>query len=156
MAAVAAKEGGLHLVDLRDPASPKLFYSCFQHADRVEVVNGVAYFVSGRLLRAVDMLSWETLPPLTLISPFPVLGMAREGTMLYLTDINDLWSIDVSGRTIKLRNQFVVGAPLGQPVVANGIAYLTLQETALGGYATVDVSNPDAPKVIRGTRVPPA
>ena len=161
IAAVAANDGGLHLVDIADSGSPRLLSTCPAKAERVEVVNGVAYFVSGGLLRAVDLLSREALP--SLASPLgSVLGMTREGTMLYFTDPgSNLRLVDVSGPTMKLRGQLMVGAPfvrspIRRPVVGNGIAYLTLSDITAGGggYATVDVSNPDAPKIIHGTDVP--
>src|SRR4029077_6194030 len=70
--------------------------------------------------------------------------------------------VDVSAGTMKLRGRLAVGAPsvfspVRQPAVGNGIAYLTLAQANFrgGGYATVDVSNPDAPQLISGTGVPP-
>ncbi|MEO8428335.1 MAG: choice-of-anchor D domain-containing protein, partial [Verrucomicrobiota bacterium] len=162
IAAVAAGAGGLHLIDIADPASPRLLSTCFTNVEHVEVVNGVAYAVSGTFLLAVDLLSREAQLPLAL--PGSIVGMTREGTMLYLTDqTSHLRLVDVSGGTMKLRGQLAVGAPfvrstLNQPAVGNGIAYLTLLQAGVGGggYATVDVSNPDAPQLISGTGVLPA
>jgi hypothetical protein len=169
IAIVAAGDAGLYLIDTADPASPTLLKTlCSWKADQVEVAQGVAYVVGGFdgwgiTCVAFDLMTGQALQTIP-IPGNPISGMAREGTMLYLTERSgsNVRLVDISERNMRLRGSLSVGAPfvrspLQSLAVGNGVAYVTLSGSTegSGGYATVDVSNPDALKVIAGTGVPP-
>jgi hypothetical protein len=97
VAAVATNAGGLQFVDVSDPTSPKLLRTVNVTASQVEVVNGIAYATVGTTLQAFDVLTGENRQTL-LLSGSTLIGLAREGTMLYTLDSNRrLQAIDIGG-----------------------------------------------------------
>jgi hypothetical protein len=145
VAAVADNSGGLEVVDVSNPTRPKLLQTIPVPASQVQVANGVAYATVGSSLESFDVLTGENLQILTLPGG-TLTGLAREGTMLYTMDSNfTLRAVDISGFQMVPRGSLTLSHGGGQLFVGNGIAYVPAADAPrLGGFATVDVSNPDA------------
>ena len=134
MAVVAANEGGLHLVDVLDPVNPRLIRTLPVHdlrsaivsARLVEVRQEAAYVFADFTLLKIDLVSGNTIQTLRL-DPVNVLGVALEGSLLYLLGNNRvLQVVDISGEQMKLRGALSLPCcdGLGQIFVGNSIAYL--------------------------------
>ena len=156
LVAVAAGAQGLHLVDVTDPMAPVLVQTVDVTANSVEVFDGLAYVASGTDIVSVDLFSGEIVQTLAL-GGTAITDIALESHVLYTMD---------SGRTLRVINitpfdmelRSALSLPTtdggGRLFVGNGIAYATAQVSVRGGYATIDVSDIDAPTLISGTDVP--
>jgi hypothetical protein len=154
IAAVADNSGGLDLVDVSDPTQPKLLQTIPVSAGRVQVVDGLAYAAVGSALESFDLLAGGSLQTLPL-SGGTITGLAHEGTMLYTMDSNNtLRAIDISGLQMVPRGSLTLTYGGGQLFVGNGIAYVPAASFFPGGFSTVDVNNPDQPKLISGPQTP--
>ena len=80
--------------------------------------------------------------------------LAREGRTLYAMDsAGTLSIIDASGPAMLARGSLSVPQAGGTLFVGDGIAYATARQSLDGGFATVDVSDLDAPALISGPDV---
>ncbi len=150
IAAVATNSGGLQLVDVSDPTQPLVSVTVHVNASQVEVVDGVAYTSVGGVIQSYDLLTGDLIQNLRL-SANPVTGMAREGGMLYVMESDDtLQVVDISGPQMVVRGSVAVPGAGGKVFLGNGIAYLAGATNDFGGYATVDVTNPDNPTLLAG------
>jgi hypothetical protein len=159
IAAVATGANGLQLVNVDDVGSPALIQTVNIDATHVLIVDGIAYANDGEKLDAIDLLSGTVLQSLELHGQ-SVTGLAREGSMLYTFDSQTslLNTIDISSGQMVLRGSAAVplvagpnSSPLnGKLFVGDGIAYVS---DGQAGYGTVDVSNPDQPRVLAAPRV---
>jgi len=155
IAAVAAGAGGLHLVDVSDPMMPTLIRTVNVPTSQVEIYQGNAYIADSRNIRAVDLLTGETLQSLTL-GGTTISGIAREGARLYTIDANSaLRSIDLSGVVMKQLGALEVGSGGGKLFIGNGIAYVVATNRIQGGFSTVDVTNPAAMTLISAPDLKP-
>jgi hypothetical protein len=150
LAVVAAGEAGVHLVDVSNPAQPTLQQTIAppSGAQAVRVYDGLAYVASGTDIVSIDLASGEALQ--TLFAGGTTTGLAREGATLYSMDsANTLHVIDISGSTMVARGSLSLPAAGGPLVVGNGIAYVAAtSHFQTGGFTTVDVTNPDSPRVL--------
>jgi hypothetical protein len=154
LVAVATNSGGLQIVDASTPLKPRLLHTVNIPASHVTVLDGLAYVASGSSLVSVDPISGETLQSLDL-SGGTITGIAAEGSMLYtMTSGHQLQVVDTSSSTMILRGSINTPAGGGSMFVGNGIAYVADVNPSRGGYATVDVSNPDNPVLISGNSAP--
>jgi hypothetical protein len=153
VAAVAANSGGLHLVNVSDPMTPQLIRTVSVPTGIVEVFQGNAYIPDSGSLRAIDLLTGETLQTLPLGSA-ALTGIAREGAYLYTMDGNrNLRAIDIGGFEMVARDSLQLPDGGGKLFVGNGIAY-AVSTDAEGGYSTADTSNPDELVLISGSDLP--
>lgn len=144
IAVVASGGGGLHFVDVSNPSSPSLIRTINVQAGQVEVVDGVAYVGAGANLRAYDLLTGEKLQDLAL-GGYPITGLVREGSFLYSMDsARTLRAIDLSELEMVARGSLTLTSGGGGKLfVGNGIAYVAAGDGTNGGFATVNVSDPD-------------
>jgi len=150
LAAVATGAGGLEIVSVADPTVPKLFQSAPINATSVQVFEGVAYANDGGTLDAVDLTTGEVLQKLSLTGSL-ITGLPREGSKLYAMDASDTLSvIDLSSGLMVKDSSVALPYGGGKLFVGDGVAYVAAGAGITGGYATVDVSNPSAPKLIEG------
>ena len=145
---------GVHLVDISDPVSPVLVKTVPlpEDANRVEVVDGVAYVASGTSLLSIDLSAGEVVQTLD-FGTGELTDIAREGRMLYTIDdhsIRALRAIQISGSEMEARGLLRVPAGAGRLFVGNGIAYVLAATFTVGGFATVDVTDPEHMTLIRG------
>ena len=155
VAAVSAGAEGLHLVNVADPVRPALVRTLGLPggAGPLEALDGVVYAGSGSALVAVEIDTGAVLQTLDL-GGGPVTGLAREGTQLFTMDATQtLRVVDVSNGTMQARGALTLPEGGGQIFVGNGIAYVAAASGAHGGFATVDVSDPDAPVLLSGSDV---
>ncbi|MDJ0660865.1 MAG: Ig-like domain-containing protein [Crocosphaera sp.] len=157
MAAVATNSSGLQLVDISNSMNPILRSQDLQptigSSNQVEVFDGIAYAASGSNLHAIELVSGDVLQTLSL-GGGNITGIAREGTFLYTMDSNRiLQTIDISNQDMMSRGSLVLSNGAGQLFVGNDIAYVVEASNFRGGYATVDVSDPDNPSLISNSDV---
>ena len=155
LAAVASHfvEPGLHIVDVSDPAHPvtQRTIALPDGARQVEVLDGVAYVASGTAVVAIELVSGDVLQTLDLGGALT--GLAREGETLFTMDqVGTLTAVDISGAQMAARDTLAVADGGGEVFVGGGIAYVASQGFR-GGFATVDVSDPDNLALISGSDV---
>jgi len=156
VAVVTANAGGIHLVDISDPAKPDLLQTLDLPATQVEVAGNVAYVGTDTAIREIEPATGITLQVLP-IPGAPIVSLAREGNMLYTLDSSGLLrAVDISGWPMVLHGSLAVDGAPQKVFVGNGTAYLAIQPQGVsgGGYATVDVSNPDQLALVAGSQVP--
>ena len=155
LAAVASHfvEPGLHIVDVSDSAHPVVQRTIAlpDGARQVEVLDGVAYVASGTAVVAIELVSGDLLQTLDLGGTLT--GLAREGETLFAMDqAGTLTAVDISGTQMAARDTLAVADGGGEVFVGGGIAYVASQGFR-GGFATVDVSDPDNLALISGSDV---
>jgi hypothetical protein len=150
LAAVASDntvDAALRIVDVSDPAHPAQVHSLTlaDGALHVAVLDGVAYVASGTSLVSVDMLSGQVLDTLDL-GGGPLTGLARDGRTLFTMDTaNTLRAIDIAGDgALAARDALALAQGGGDVFAGGGVAYVANSSGFRGGFATVDVSNPDS------------
>jgi methionine-rich copper-binding protein CopC len=150
IAAVAANNGGLHLVNVADGMLPILNQTINLAANQVEIADGIAYATVNNNLHVIDLSNGQELQNLTLPGFGRISGLAREGTKLYAyVSGSDTFSIiDIAEEgAAKLLGQLNVNIASTDVGVSagNGVAYL-----AGSGLSTIDVSDSLNPKLISG------
>lgn len=154
LAAVATGATGIQVVDVSDPRNPRLVRTIDVAANQIEVSSGIAYVGVGTSIQAYDLVTGNQIGDVSVSGN--VGGLARDGSFLYATDSSSvLTTMELTGRSLTRRGQLAVSPSLhrGQLFVGGGVAYL-LNSFVAGGYATVDVSNPDLPVLISGVDFP--
>ena len=150
IAAVAANAGGLHFVNVADPMNPALLQTLALNASQVEVIGGVAYVAAGGNLWSLDLTSRALLQQLPL-GGASLTGLASEGLFLYTMDSSHvLRAIDLRNGIMTNRGSLTMPSGGGKVFVGNGIAYMAAEAGFSGGFATADVSNPDALVLLSG------
>ena len=148
IAVLAGGAGGLHFVDVSDPSSPTLLSSATIEPSQVKIFDGLAIANDATGLKSFDLTTGEELQALDL-GGADIIGLAREGAFLYVTDSDGLLTvIEIAGRTLTERGSVLVADGGGRPFVGDGIVYLPSDRPFNGGFATVDVSDPDNPTII--------
>jgi hypothetical protein len=108
---------------------------------------------AGKHFRIVLLLTSDLLQDVTL-SGSPITALAIDGNYLYALDSgNVLHAIDISGPVMVVHGSVSLPNGGGRLFVANQIAYVGVPDylsspVYVGGYVTVDVSNPDQLKVL--------
>ena len=145
--AVAAGEGGLHLVDVSDRMLPELIRTVAVDAAAVAVVDGVAYVAVDNTLQVIDIEGGENLQTLTVAPNGGVTRLARDGATVYAVVGSELVAIDAAFTGEAEVDGRVGFSAIGEPglSVGGGVAYVTG-----GGLITIDVSDPAAMTVISG------
>jgi hypothetical protein len=156
LAAVADGSGGLQIVNVADPTSPKLVQTIPIDATQVRVIDGIAYANNGGAIDAFDLVTGAELQAL-FVTGATITAIARDGTMLYTMDSsNTLHVIDTSSGAMVLDGSLALPTTGTSLFAAGGVVYVGAgtNNGRNGGYLTVDVSNPAAPKLIEGVDAP--
>ncbi|WP_413925129.1 Ig-like domain-containing protein [Candidatus Accumulibacter phosphatis] len=145
-----ASTSALQIVDVSNPAAPRLTYSLATPALDVEVANGVAHVAAGTGIESFDLLTGEHLQTLALGGQ-PTVGLAVDGTTLYaVDDQHTLHAIDLTGTYLSVLGSVRLPDSNGKLFVGNRVAYLAAGSGIDGGFLTVDVSNPAAMTLLSG------
>ena len=146
IAAVASDDSGLYLVDVSNPQTPVVLRTINAMASQVEVVDGIAYAAVSNELRAYDMLTGEKLDTLTILNG-NITTLAREGSMLYLTDSTAvLTAVDISSGFMVAKGSLSVPGSPSKLFVGGGIAYVA----GSNSFSTVSVANPNSLALLSG------
>jgi Ca2+-binding RTX toxin-like protein len=155
--AAVALGNSLAIVDLSTPTAPSLARTVAVAANQVELLDGVAYVITGSSLQAYDLLTGDQRSSLSFFSGLT--GLAREGSMLYLQDqsnrIHVVESVDGTGDLLLIRGSITLPYTVGSSgerklFVAEDTLYVPADDGFQGGFATVDVKKPTAPVVLSG------
>jgi hypothetical protein len=140
----------LDLVDVSELVQPKLLetVSIPASSNRIVVSDGLAYISAGTELLGIDIASEAVLQTLDL-GGTPLIDLAQDQQYIYaIHQDGELQVVDTSGPVLKTRGSISMTGAAGRLFVGGGIAYITNGGTSMGGYATVDVSNPDNPRLL--------
>ncbi len=153
LAAVAAGVGGLNFLDIVDTRAPVLTHSIPINATQVEIHAGIAYANDGTVIRAYSLETGELFQTVS-VGNDAITGIAIEGDHLYTMDAgNHLTVFNLSGPSVVKQGSITAPVGGGKLTVGDGVAYISTESatnSAAGGYATVDVSNPNALTLLSG------
>jgi hypothetical protein len=150
LAAVADGIGGLQIVNVADPTKPALVQTIPINVTQVQIVDGIAYANNGGALDAFDLATGAELQSLS-IGSAAITGLARDGSMLYVMDSSKtLTTVDISSGQMVKDGSITLSQGGGNIFAAGGVVYVPTNDPTSGGYSTVDVSNPFAPKLLQG------
>src|SRR5579883_1176819 len=149
--AAAAVGLGLYLVDVSNPTQPVTTGPVpgTLGANRVVIYNGAAFIANGFQLSVVNLVLG------TVVQSFPLgdaagSDLAVEGHYLYCLDSNStLRVLDLSGGGLVQVGSVSLPSFGQRLAVGNGVAYVTSYLSS-GGYSTIDVSDPQNPRLITG------
>ncbi|MDT7833571.1 Ig-like domain-containing protein, partial [Aquabacterium sp. OR-4] len=146
LAAVAASEAGLHLIDISQPAAPvrTTTVSLGESVQRVVAVDGIAYAAHGSSISAINMQTGEVLQKLVLgqIGGGSITDMAVDGNMLYVMDANRvLRAVSIREGVLAAQGAITLDNGGGKLFVGGGVAYVGTLSTNSQGFLTVDVSD---------------
>jgi len=149
IAVVADNQGGLAVIDVSNPAAPKLVRMIgLASANQVELVDGFAYVTVGGSLQKYDPLSGEQIQTINLTSG-TLTGLARDGNLLFTMDSsNVLRAIDTANSIMVARGDLTMPQGGGKLFVGNGVAYVAARDNFRGGFATADVADPNQLKLL--------
>ncbi len=167
IAAVAANDAGLHIVDISNPEAPVLRETIAfgSSATRVEVRDGIAYVAVGSNISTVDLNTGDIRTTLNLanLGGSTLTDITIDGTTLFTMDSGrTLRAITVAGDILTPRGSLTLATGGGKIFVGNGVAYIGGTSGFQQGFSTVNVSNsaalqllsnPDATNIANGTVV---
>lgn len=163
LVAVATGAAGIAIVDASIANAPRLVRMLSVAATQVEVFEGLAYVVSGGIVSAYDMATGEQVRGLVLPGTnYAATGLAIENGRLHVVEIvpgfgPKLTIIDIAQPVMAVMGSlqlpfsaFPGGFSTPRTVtVADGVAYIGTGSTGgVGGYLTIDVSNPASPLLV--------
>jgi hypothetical protein len=148
---VVATGTSMHFIDVSEPARPRRALTVLAGATRVAIFQGGAYAAVDKEVWSYDVATGNPLQTLGLAGS-ALTDLAVDGGYLYTMDASRTLRIVDLGDPLKM---VVVGSLAmsvggGQLTVAAGVAYIAAGNGTTGGLATVDVSNPAAPRLIKG------
>ena len=155
---VACGSAGLKIIDISNPATPRIVgsFATPGSAWAVTVVGSYAYVANG--VQGVSVVNISNPASPTSVSWIDTLGAAEDITiangLAYVADGNSLQIIDISNPSspvIRGSQPFATGVSAVEVKVQNNTAYVA---GSGGGLITVDVSNPSSPKQLGS--VPPS
>lgn len=151
---VATGIGGLQFVDVSNLMAPQLVRTLPFSGPLLETAFGLAYIASGTVLTTLDLSTGEVLYDRSLGNGF-ITDIVVQGNLLYTMDSERTLRIhEIDGTTLVPRGSLVSSEGAGRIFVGDGIVYAAaIRSFAGGGYATIDVSDPDAPTLISGSDV---
>jgi VCBS repeat-containing protein len=160
LVAVATGAAGIAIIDASIANAPRLVRMLNVPATQVEIFEGLAYVVSGGIVSAYDMATGEQVRGLVLPGTnYAATGLAIENGRLHVVEIvpgfgPKLTIIDIVQPVMAVLGSLqlpfsAVPGGFSTPrtvTVADGVAYIGTGSTGgVGGYLTIDVSNPAAP-----------
>jgi hypothetical protein len=145
LAALAAGEAGLYVLDVRDPLAPRLAYHLDVVAQRLEAHDGVLFVASGAGLIALSFASGAEIDAV-LPSHEDIVDLSRDGQTLFSMDRGRvIRAFDVSGIVIQERGSVALPHGGGRIFAGGGVVYAAAEPGySRGGFSTVDASDPDA------------
>ncbi len=120
-------------------------------ATHVTTISGTGYATVGGTLYAIDLATGIVLQRLSLGGSGSIAGLAHAGSTLYTVDTGGSFRITtVTGGAMVAGG--IVQVPAGGTLFAAGGTVLVgaASGNAVGGYSTVDVTDPAAPTLIAG------
>jgi hypothetical protein len=153
-AAVAAGNVGMHILDVNNPAQPRRLSTALFPVRHVEVFGGIAYTAESNRLRTFDLLSGAVIQTLELTDTATINGLARDGQFLYaINSGNRVHVIEAQAGMLSQRGSLQLpNFVLSEFEAGNGVLYIP-NGAFVGGFLTVDVSNPDQPQLISASDV---
>jgi len=150
--AIVAGTSTLHFVDVSNPAQPQLLRSVPVAAQKIQVVRGIAYAGVGSKIQSYELITGRRLQSLDLKGA-SVTGLSSEGVYLYSMDASHLLrTVDISEPSFAVvHGSLNVPDGGGKLFVGNGVAYISGIGNFYGGFATVNVSDPDNPVLVAGS-----
>jgi hypothetical protein len=146
VAVVAARSGGLLWIDVSDPARPALIRSVTGFATQVEIDGGVVYAGMGDKLIAYDVKTADPISSVTLSNT--IVGLDHSGRNWVAADASKNLSVVTSDfGTLQVVGGRTLSAT-GPLFAADQTVYVAAESGFSGGYLTVDISVPSAPRVI--------
>ena len=143
--AVVATGDALHIIDVSSQTAPTEIFNVALAATRVVDVDGIAYANNGTMIDAVDLATGMLVHRLPL-GGAAITGLVSEGNHLYVMDAaRTLTIVDLASGVMAKQGSLGLRYGGGKLTVADGIAYIM---DSGGGYATVDVSDPSAPRLV--------
>ncbi|MCA9050793.1 MAG: Ig-like domain-containing protein, partial [Planctomycetaceae bacterium] len=154
-AVVAAGDGGLHFVDFSEPLVPVRNRTTGRNTTAVDIIDGIAYAASGRVIMSYDVVSGDLLTLTNIPGGVEITDLAHEGSVLYSLDRDRiLRSFEVLGFQLMELDSVEVPEAADQLFVTDGVAYIAAGANSdRGGFSTIDVSNPASMSVISGSDV---
>jgi hypothetical protein len=151
--AAVATGGSLALFDVANPAAPRLVQTIPIGTSAVAIIGQEVYVASGSGLASFDLTTGTATQSLDLRGA-GIVSLAVTGATIYTMDAgNKLRVIDTSTGTMVAEGSLQLPAGgVGRIFAAGDTVYAGAANNAntLGGYLTVDVSNPFAPTLIAG------
>ncbi len=154
--AIVANDQGVHFIDISSAGGPSIRHSAYGAPTQLEIINGIAYVAEGTTINAYEASTGEKLYSFTAGDNL-ITGMAHEGSIIYLMDNQRvLRALDSSGGALTPRGVLTVPQGGSSISVGNGIAYISTVNgfATAAGFATVDVSNPDAMNLLSAVDAP--
>ncbi len=145
IAVVAANAGGLHFVNVANPMQPQLIRTIGISASQVEIVRGIAYVTVGTRVFSYEMVTGNLLQTLTL-GGASLTGLSGEGLFLHTMDASRvLRAIDITDPlNMVARGSVTLPSGGGKLSVGGGVAFVAATSKLYGGFATVNVVDPDS------------
>jgi uncharacterized protein YjiK len=144
LAAIAAGDAGLHIVDVSNPSQPVLLQT-ISFADavtRVEVRDGFAFVTAGSQLAMVDLNTGDLRQMLEL-GGGTLTDIAMDGNLLLTMDSSGaLNSITVNGSLMSKRDVLNVVNSGGKLFAGGGVVYVGTTQDFAQGYSTVSSTDP--------------
>ena len=129
--------------------TPVVSESLPQEVSALVAFEGHAYAATGRSVSTIDMLTGRLKGSLDLAAG-NLTDLVREGFFLYSMDeANRLSVIELTPNGLQLRGSLVVANAGSQLFVGNDTVWASATDQ-LGGYSTINVSNPASPFIISG------
>jgi len=154
VAAVAAGDAGLHLVDVSDPAHPSLRQTVAFPApvQAVEVRDGLAYVAAGDTISVLDVNTGDIRQTVDFGSgAASITSLAVDGNNLYSIDSsNQLRSLRIDGNVLTALDMLALPGGGGKLFAGGGVAYIGAGNGGAGGFETADISNPSDLKLLSG------
>ncbi|HRF04578.1 Ig-like domain-containing protein, partial [Accumulibacter sp.] len=155
LAALAASEAGLHLVDISNPSAPKLQQTITLGGPVTGVVvrDGNAYAIYGTRVVSVDLNTGDIRQTLDLatLGGSTLVDIAIDGDTLYTIDASrTMRSVSISGDVLTPRGALTLAVAGGKIFVGGGVAYVGRDDGFSGGFSSVDVSDLDSLRLLSG------
>jgi hypothetical protein len=167
IAVVASGTGGLQLIDVANPNSPTVLETIAINATQVQIVNGIVYTNDGATLDAFDLATGRPVQTAALGTSAGdrIIGLTSAGSTLFAATHEGLFSFAIAADgTLSQLGRVDLPASFADPLsvgsnltVSNGIAYMAAADATttgpqvlpqLGGYITIDVSDPSHMSVV--------
>ncbi|XZE51374.1 Ig-like domain-containing protein [Planctomycetaceae bacterium SH139] len=143
--AVATESGGLQFIDVSNPMAPVVANSISTPAHQVLHVDGKLAVAGGTELRFYTMQTGELLSESNPTS-HAITGLAQHGDYLYTMDTRRRMTvIDISNLQPQVVGSIQLSAGGGQLFAGPDFVLATVANNTLGGFVTVDVSDPAQP-----------
>jgi hypothetical protein len=154
VAAVAAGDGGLHLVDVSNPAAAKLLQTVAFPAPvlAVAVRDGLLFAAAGNTISVLDVNTGTLRQTLDFGgNAAGITSLALDGNILYAVDsANQLRSLSITGSALTALDMLALPAGGGKLFAGGGVAYIGAGNGGIAGFETADIRDPADLKLLSG------